>query len=320
MIIENLINKMLGVKVIDSKQFLLENKSKLKYVGELETKIDFVPLRFDEYGFVQAVHQKDEHLGKELNKFVYNLKKELIPLIDYIKNDVFQGEDILSQELVIHEDIRALAICDLSSQSTVLEIKAGNYINPQAYAKQIYYESKGRNAYLLQVDWRELPSKLSFILMKLSFKTYYDVEYKRIDKIQIAKDKLETTEIELVNYVNSTTNVILKCKKCGYLWSESYYKANKHLPCPKCAPKPIKPKRKRASSLTQEDKIKKRANKFYEKIVQKSKGSIEASNYKGSKETVCAKCLICGYKWDTRADHLLDRCYCSMCARHIKHI
>ena len=63
----------------------------------------------------------------------------------------------------------------------------------------------------------------------------------------------------------------------------------------------------------EEEKLQIRANKFFDKINQKSDGMIQAWGYIGAKENVHAKCLKCGYEWDTRADHLSDRCFCSKC-------
>lgn len=313
MIIENLINMMLGVTKIDSRKFLIQNKSKLKYIGSLETEIDIVPLHFKEDGTVQTIRKQDEKLGIELNVFIENLKKSLVPLINYVKDTIFLDEEIFSQELVINHEQNVLALCDLSSKSKVLEIKMTNFREPEVYANQIYYEAKGREAYLLQVDWSYLPKELPFIVSKLEFDTYDPIERTSSKRIKVAKEKIENENIELINYINTSSKVVLKCKKCGCQWESSYDLAIKHRGCPICVPK-IEPVRKRrAQSLSEEEKMQIRANKFYDKIYQKSDGKIQASAYIGSKEIVHAKCLMCGYEWDTRADHLSDRCFCSKC-------
>lgn len=312
-IIENLINKMLGVRVENSKPFLIRNKSKLNYVGSLESHIDLVPLRFKEDGTVQTVRPQDKQLGNELNSFIDSLKKDLGPLVEYIKTEIFHGEEILSQELVIHEEKNVLALCDLSSKSAVMEIKMTNYSEPETYANQIYYEAKGREAYLLQVDWGFLPNELPFIISKLELDAYDPAERTSTKRIEAAKEKIENDDIELITFINTTSRVNLKCRKCGKQWDSSYNMALKHKPCPICSPKPETKRRTRGPQLSEAEKMQIRANKFYDRILEKSGGHIKASGYVGSKENVHAKCLVCGYEWDTRADHLYERCFCSRC-------
>ena len=87
--------------------------------------------------------------------------------------------------------------------------------------------------------------------------------------------------------------------------------ALKHKPCIKCYP-PVKNRTRKRTAMT-EEKLRKRAFKYYGKISEKSNGQILATEYIGSKEKVHAKCLNCGYEWTPRADHLLDRCKCTKC-------
>ena len=58
--------------------------------------------------------------------------------------------------------------------------------------------------------------------------------------------------------------------------------------------------------MSEEERKKLRADNYYEKILQRSNHTIIASNYVGSKEEVDAICVICGHKWKSRADHLLN--------------
>lgn len=76
------------------------------------------------------------------------------------------------------------------------------------------------------------------------------------------------------------------------------------------------------ASLKREDKPPKRKTEtekltrkeaFEKKVAEKSHNSIRAMNYTNSRERVDAECLICGHRWSTRADHLLERCRCSRC-------
>lgn len=311
-IVENLVNKMVKANVINSKPFLIENKSKLKYIGELESKIDVIPLFFKEDGTVVSTRPQDKGKAEEFNYFIKSLKKDMAPLIDFIRNDVFKGQEIMSQELVVNKEANVLALCDLSSQDYIMEIKATDYRNANAYGRQIYYESKGRQAYILQVDWSKLPAELDLIISKIKFKIY-EPEIRNFEtKLEEAKSLIETDEIKLINYINKSTHVHLQCKKCGYEWDSTYSMALKHKPCIKCYP-PAKKRTRKRTTMTEEEKMRKRALKYYGKISEKSNGQILTTEYIGSKEKVYAKCLNCGYEWTPRADHLLDRCKCPKC-------
>lgn len=123
MIIEHLINTMLDVEKIDSTPFLMQNKSKLKHIGKLPSPYDEIYMNFNNDGTVTAAEKKDKNLADELNKFILLLKKEINPLIDYIRKTIFKERHILSQELVVHRDKNVLALCDLSNDTAVLEIK-----------------------------------------------------------------------------------------------------------------------------------------------------------------------------------------------------
>ena len=72
---------------------------------------------------------------------------------------------------------------------------------------------------------------------------------------------------------------------------------------------------KKQTTISKEDRIKLRAENYYEKILQKSNHTIVAINYTGSKDNVDAICVACGHKWKIRADHLANRCWCPICKK-----
>lgn len=102
MTIEHLINTMLNVEKIDSLDFLIQNKSKLKYIGKLPSPYDEIYMNFNSDGTISALENKDKELVEELNEFILLLKAEIVPLVEYIKNSIFKSKHILSQELVVH--------------------------------------------------------------------------------------------------------------------------------------------------------------------------------------------------------------------------
>lgn len=168
-IIENLINTLLHVNEINSQPFLYDNKSKLKYIGVLPSAYDIVPMDFNEDGTVRTIRKQDKKLEKDINNFVQDLKQEMLPMIQFIAEDIFQGQTISSQELVIHPQNKILALCDLSTASAVMEIKTNYIMNIENIKEQLYFEANGRDCYLLQMDWSLIPDSISFIISKVTF-------------------------------------------------------------------------------------------------------------------------------------------------------
>lgn len=81
------------------------------------------------------------------------LKPEIAPLVDYLKK-VLASESVKSQELVVDRESGCLALCDLSSETAVVEIKTGaSGKDPSRCSNQLYISSAGRTCYLLHIDW-----------------------------------------------------------------------------------------------------------------------------------------------------------------------
>lgn len=114
---------MLHVHEEDSKEFLLENKSKLELIGTIPSSYEAVPMLFNSDGTMSAVKKKDKAREVEINNVVALLKNRLRPLVEYIRTELFDNMPIKSQELVINTDYNILALCDLSTSEAVLEIK-----------------------------------------------------------------------------------------------------------------------------------------------------------------------------------------------------
>ena len=316
MIVEHLINSMLHVQKIHSEKVLLENKKRLNYLGCLPSIIDTVPMIFNPDGSMVATRPQDKKLESDINSVVQSLKRLFMPLIDFIENGIFSGQRINSQELVINHDRKILALCDLSSNEAVLEIKASSFASVQSYAEQLYYEANGRKCYILLTDWSRFPKLLSYNIYEVSFnvKEYIDPRVARLEK---AKKTIETEEIELLSFIDTKSPVKLKCKACGNEWSMSYSLARTHHYCPNCSPpkkeRSVKTEKKRI--LSAEEKLVQKFLKYQAKLEYRSQHKLTALSYKDSKSSAKAKCLACGYEWEARADHLLDRPYCPICKR-----
>lgn len=326
MIIEHLINSMLNVDVQDSGTFLLMNKMKLDFIGKIPNVISMVPMTFNGDGTVTALHKEDKEMEGRINSTAKNLQERILPLIEFIKYEIFNNENILSQELVVDYENNILALCDLSTKNAILEIKTNNS-GSQVYKEQFFYEAKGRDIYHLKMEWvKDWNANLvKKIVFRISFVDAYigipdtlnwtegKHAEKRSKKITEIQKYLSTSDLCLVSYINTKEPIKLQCKVCEYEWTIRYATLMKKIPnCPKCKLKIID---KKQITISKEDRVKLRAANYYEKILEKSNRTIVVINYVGSKDSVDASCITCGHKWKIRADHLVNRCWCPVCKK-----
>jgi len=161
--IEHLINSMLDVTDtgIDSSDFIQQNWKKLKRIGKLPSSLPelIIPVKYNRDGTITAVRQTDEDRIAQINKTTLRIKSEITPLIEYVRTEIFRGEPIFSQELVINTEINCLAHCDLSNRHGVLEIKTSSSLDLNKHKYQLYCQSNGRNCYILQMDWYSQKTK-----------------------------------------------------------------------------------------------------------------------------------------------------------------
>lgn len=315
--IEWLIDVMLGAEKQDNRAFLRKNAAKNKWIGRMghNTHPVFYEQRPD--GTVKLLRDEDKVLEKELNSTILELKERLLPLIGYIKSDVFNNERVLAQELVVHDDMNIMALCDFSSRDAVLEIKTASW-DAKRYAEQLYYEANGRDAYILTVDWDD--EYVDFVIG--SVKTYpgEKPDGRRDSAIKAIKKKLECSAVQLVSYQGSTKPIEVECKVCHHKWKESYARIRSgRCICPECYPQAAsRPKAKSTrKKMTPQQSLAKRAARYAGKVRERSGGllKIDEDSYVGGNKRVIVNCLQCGRAWNPRADHLLERCYCPECRR-----
>lgn len=312
--IEHLINTMLDVQVIDSSDFLVQNKSKMKYIGNLPSPYDEIYMILNADGTVCAVEEKDMALAEELNNFLLPLKKEIEPLVDYIKKSIFTNHDILSQELVVHRDKNVLALCDLSSDTAVLEIKTYTIDAFDKLSDQLYYESNGRDCYVMQIAWSS--NKMTFVISEIEFQIDNSLPVNSLERRTANfKSRISNKQVDVIEYVDSYSKIKLRCPKCGCAYSKSYNAMLNNSECPYCSP-PFTHKsknRKKTSMYSSQDRQLTRAQKYIDKVKESSAGRVSVQAYYGAKEKLIACCNVCGYEWNIRADHLLTRAYCPLC-------
>ncbi len=157
--LENGIYAELNIVEQDNFKFLMQNKQNINYIGSLESNIKEIPVEIQKDGTIKSLDSKNDGIIEEVNEITKLVIENLKGTLDYIKTKIFKDEQIVSQELCITDDKKVLALCDLSSQTKVLEIKtkpipldgAKNIID-DSLVQQLYYESKGRDVYLLSID------------------------------------------------------------------------------------------------------------------------------------------------------------------------
>ncbi len=318
MTIEHLINTMLDARDVNDETLLFQakNRSKLKMIGKLPSMIHNISAIFNKDGTITAVNKDDEERVKKINEVTLAIKKEISPLIEFIKNEIFNNEEILSQELVLNENDNVMAKCDLSSDNKILEIKAFNDNDIDKFKYQLYYEANGRDIYLLQTFWfANIKKGLKFTIYKVN-----PIEYKeRTSYLEERKSnyekKINNKDISVLTYNGYGQKVLLKCSKCNNEWESSYNSILRYNQCPFCNPKEKKNREKIIiPRMTEEEKIRKKFSSYQYKIALKSNSTIQVLEYTGSREPVKVKCLVCGLERTySRADHFLDRCGCSNC-------
>ncbi len=167
---EYLIKTMLSANHIDSREFLYNNKKKLSYLGSiLAEEVETIYYTENSDGTISAVNKEHEKRVEALNKQTLAIKKEIGPIVNYIKSRIFKDDQILSQELIINEKYNLLGLCDFSNQYGCLECKwhAYNYGFNKRYLDEFKYQlfitSNGRPTYIM------VGSENSLVIQKVKF-------------------------------------------------------------------------------------------------------------------------------------------------------
>lgn len=155
--IENGIYGNLNVIKQDNRDFLKRNKQLLSYKGELEDTRKKIKYTILDDGLVKTYDNDTNLTDTVVNTATKIFIENINDVLEFIKYKIFNNERIYNQELCISNDNKILAMCDLSSETKILEIKTkdikmcDNYIHDESIKRQLFYESKGRKTYLLSI-------------------------------------------------------------------------------------------------------------------------------------------------------------------------
>ena len=156
--IEHAINSYLKAEKQDNIEFLIKNKSYLKFIGSLDSKLNKIPIVTEDDGTIKTLKPEYQVFINDVNSVTKSIMKLIKPLADYIKNNIFQSGKIMTQELSISNDRKVLALCDLSDNKNIIEIKTNNVFSEDGHlspgiARQLYFQANGRTPYLLNLNF-----------------------------------------------------------------------------------------------------------------------------------------------------------------------
>lgn len=171
MTIENMIYETLKVDDNIKKEdyiFLVNNKLKLTKIFEMESSFYEIPIFFED-GIVKTNDKIFQQSIDEINKAnkIFKNDENFLNVINYINNNIFENQDFSCQELIINKKDSILALCDLSSKKSILEIKTSSPIlNEKKYFEklkyQLYYQSNNRKIYLMTIEFFEKETIINF--------------------------------------------------------------------------------------------------------------------------------------------------------------
>lgn len=329
--LENAINSMLHVKEEDNFDFLVQNKKHLQYIGSLETKINEIPIITENDGTIKTTAPEYESYVKEINNVTKVVMENLQPTIDFIKKNIFIESEITSQELVISDDKKILALCDLSSPNSILEIKTmeiiqndqyGEHISP-LISRQLYYQCKGRNVYAASIVFDEhidvINGHAAYYTDGITISIYkVDLQIVEVKPI-IYKPSFSTARVlnELIKDNTLTYRQIAvktgfsermiqdrvrELKEHGYIVREGLSNQNgvwRVL------------KDEEGNPVPEEQQAKYRpidyTKQYKEKVSRATNGKIVCTNYVNSQTRADFECLVCGHKWDADPQRFFNR-------------
>ena len=229
-LLEHIVNSMINVERLDPRNFTYQNKRILKYLGTLPPTKKAIPLVLKPDGLVAAVNEEDTQLANELNAVSQILQIRMEPVIEFIRKEIFPSQTVKSQEVVINKEYNACALCDLSSEDAVLEIKSVSYRDDDEINKeQLFLETNGRKCYLLETDMGCLPEKMIIQISKVSFGDGKMDNKERA--IRVLQNDLPNKDLKVLSYNPRNDKAIVQCLICG---DEREYKGSELRKDPVC--------------------------------------------------------------------------------------
>ena len=145
---------MIGAKECDNRDFLNANNRKLKIVGELPSEYEEIPVVKREDGTLRSLDPQYEEYIRAVNETSNVIRSGISDVIDFIREKIFANKEIRTQEISFTENHKVLALCDLSSDDAVLEIKTFDIFNSyktENVIRQMYYQKGDKELYAMSI-------------------------------------------------------------------------------------------------------------------------------------------------------------------------
>lgn len=212
--LEHAIDTALNAEYQDNSAFLCANKKKLEYIGSLKSSLEKIPLYLQDDGTLKTSDPKHASYISEVNEVSKIIIESISPVINYIRKEIFKSNIIYNQEMCISPDGKILALCDLSSNSAVLEIKTlgilqnGENIIKTSLAQQLYYESRGRDVFVLDVKFDKCVNDYGLFDTDSVSVLIYKIELTKTEPKPIVKTKtLKRLEIVVLKTIEQNPSI-----------------------------------------------------------------------------------------------------------------
>ena len=237
-----MIDVLVGAEEQNNSSFLIENKSKSEFIGSMFWEMNTVDVFVNSDGTISFFDPRYRKEEKKVNSQIEILKSELSDVVDYIKKDIFKSKKVLSQEMSVDEGV--LALCDLSTEDAVLEIKTYEIDNWDDYKLQLYYEAKGREMYCMTVDWDRASKsvQINFYRIDLVLNGFSMKKNARADRVKRQTEMLNRAmnneNLEVIKYFENTLPVTIRCNKCNNTFEKKVRSITESsgVKCPYCGP------------------------------------------------------------------------------------
>ena len=218
-IIEDVIDVLVKADEQNNRDFLIENKNKLEFIGNMLWETNTIHVYVNSDGTIRFFDPQYREEEKKVNSQIKILKRELSDVAEYIKEDIFKSKKVMAQEMSVNEGV--LALCDLSTEDAVLEMKTYEIDNWDDYKLQLYYEAKGRDTYCMTIDWHKTNKsiQINFYRIDLTLNGFSIEKNARADRIKRQTEMLNRAmnneNLEVIKYLENTLPVTIRCNKCN---------------------------------------------------------------------------------------------------------
>lgn len=189
-----------------------------------------------------ALSKVEKYVYKDVPSLLKNKCPELY--LEYLK--LIGKEDENNELVVIKGSNEVSDLENFEPNTTIYEVS--NILKTFQYTTQFNVIRSWNDNFLNEVSVENGRLLIESSIYPENFKTYKNLDndcdcvktriysndnFSEIYKENIAK---ETTTIEVLEYINSSTKATYRCKLCGHEWSTrpDHFKSRQHYKCPKC--------------------------------------------------------------------------------------